>query len=139
MAEPNMTRASLADIRRMKEKGELFHDPKAPDGEDLGPEFCARAEINNPRKPRSVHLKLDPEVFEFFYSETNEKRPSDADAGSAQSLYARPHAAVSGANVPTPSSIVEIILRPLVPRDFVADLVFQIAHVHVLRTGDACV
>jgi hypothetical protein len=73
MAEPNMTWASLADIRRMKEKGELFHDPRGLDGEDLGPEFWAKAEINSPRKPRSVHLKLDPEVFEFFYSETKGK------------------------------------------------------------------
>lgn len=66
MNEPNMKRASLADIKRRKEKGELFHDPNAPEGESLGAEFWAKAEIEGPRRPRSVHLKLDPEVFEFF-------------------------------------------------------------------------
>ncbi len=73
MAETNMKRASLAEIRQMREKGELFHDPNAPEGEDLGAEFWAKAEIESPRKPRSVHLKLDPEVFDFFYSQTNGK------------------------------------------------------------------
>ena len=32
-------RASLAEIRRMEEAGELYHDPAAPEGEDLGQEF----------------------------------------------------------------------------------------------------
>jgi uncharacterized protein (DUF4415 family) len=73
MTERSMKRASLAELRRMKEKGELFHDPKAPAGEKLGPEFWAKAEVTGPRKPRSVHLKLDPEVFDFFYSQSNGK------------------------------------------------------------------
>ncbi len=66
MSEPNIKRASLAEMRRMKEAGELFHDPKAPEGESLGAEFWAKAEIEEPKRPRSVHLKLDPDVFEFF-------------------------------------------------------------------------
>ncbi|MFG1351823.1 hypothetical protein [Xanthobacter autotrophicus] len=57
----------------MKEKGELFHDPNAPEGESLGPEFWAKAEIEGPKVPRSVHLKLDPEVFAFFYEEAKGK------------------------------------------------------------------
>lgn len=57
----------------MKERGELFHDPKAPEGEDLGPAFWAKAVIAGPSKPRSVHLKLDPDVFEFFYKQNNGK------------------------------------------------------------------
>jgi uncharacterized protein (DUF4415 family) len=73
MTERNMKRASLAEIRRMKEEGKLFHDANAPEGEKLGPEFWARAEVATPRKPRSVHLKLDPEVFDFFYSQSNGK------------------------------------------------------------------
>ncbi len=72
MAEDNMKRASLADVRRMKEKG-LFHDPKAPDGENLGADFWAKAEIRDPKKSRSVHLKLDPDVFDFFYSQARGK------------------------------------------------------------------
>lgn len=73
MSEPNMKRASLAEIKRMKEKDELYHNPDAPEGESLGREFWAKAKIEEPKRPRSVHLKLDPEVFEFFYRESNGK------------------------------------------------------------------
>ena len=68
-----MKKASLADLRQMKEKGELFHDANAPEGEALGAEFWAKAKVEHPKPRRSVHLKLDPEVFEFFYSETKGK------------------------------------------------------------------
>jgi uncharacterized protein (DUF4415 family) len=68
-----LTRASLAEIRRMQERGELFRDPGAPEGERLGPEFWAGAEIEEPRPRRSVHLKLDPDVFDFFYREAGGK------------------------------------------------------------------
>lgn len=73
MSEPSIKRASLAEIRRMKEAGELFHDPKAPEGESLGAEFWAEAEIEEPKRPRSVHLKLDPDVFEFFRQQAGGK------------------------------------------------------------------
>jgi len=73
MSEPNIRRASLADIKRMKKKGELFQDPNAPEGESLGSEFWAKAEIVEPKKPRSVHLKVDPEVFDFFQKQTGGK------------------------------------------------------------------
>lgn len=73
MSRPDIRRASLAEIRQMKEKGELSHDPNATDGESLGLEFWAKAEIKGPKKPRSVHLKLDPEVFEFFQKQTGGK------------------------------------------------------------------
>lgn len=57
----------------MKDRGELFHDPNAPEGEPLGADFWAKAEIRQPKKPRSVHLKLDPDVFDFFVAETHGK------------------------------------------------------------------
>lgn len=57
----------------MKESGELHHDPNAPEGENLGADFWARAEIVAPRKPRSVHLKLDAEVFDFFHRQAGGK------------------------------------------------------------------
>jgi uncharacterized protein (DUF4415 family) len=57
----------------MKEAGELFHDPKAPEAESLGAEFWAKAEIEEPKRPRSVHLKLDPDVFEFFHHQAGGK------------------------------------------------------------------
>ena len=57
----------------MKAAGELFHDPDAPEGPDLGPEFWAKAQVRGPRLTRSVHLKLDPEVFAYFVAETGGK------------------------------------------------------------------
>ena len=57
----------------MKAAGELFHDPNAPEGPDLGPAFWAKVRIQGPKRTRSVHLKLDPEVFEFFVAETGGK------------------------------------------------------------------
>jgi len=73
MSDPNMRRASLAEIGRMRKDGDLFHDPDAPEGESLGRDFWAKAEVKAARKPRSVHLKLDPEVFEYFYRESEGK------------------------------------------------------------------
>ena len=73
MTGQNIRRASLADIRKMKGAKEIRHDPSLPEGESLGPEFWARAKIEAARKPRSVHLKLDPDVFEFFHSESGGK------------------------------------------------------------------
>lgn len=64
-----MKRASLATLRERKQKGEIFHDPNAPAGETLGHDFWMDATIVEPKKaPRSVLLKLDPDVFEFYKS-----------------------------------------------------------------------
>ena len=63
----DMKRASLEAIRGMKDRGELHHDPAASaGGEALGLEFWDRARLEPAQSPRSVHLKLDPEVFAFF-------------------------------------------------------------------------
>ncbi|MGN6422071.1 MAG: BrnA antitoxin family protein [Asticcacaulis sp.] len=64
---------SLDQIRQMQDRDELVHDPNAPEGESLGADFWAKAEIRQPKKPRSVHLKLDPDVFDFFVAETHGK------------------------------------------------------------------
>lgn len=73
MTDVTIKKASLADIRRMKVREELFHDPDAPEGEDLGPDFWAEATIEEPQVSRSVHLRLDPEVFEFFRRQSGGK------------------------------------------------------------------
>ena len=63
----DMNKASLDEIRRMKDRGDLHHDPEAPaGGELLSPEFWANACLEPARSPRSVHLRLDPDVFDFF-------------------------------------------------------------------------
>ena len=75
MSAKHMKRASLDEIRRMRLAGELHHAPDAPLGESLGADFWSKAEVEGPKRPRSVHLKLDPEVFEYFYSEAGGKGP----------------------------------------------------------------
>jgi uncharacterized protein (DUF4415 family) len=57
----------------MKERGELFHDPDAPEVDTLDARFWANATIEQRSPPRSVHLKLDPDVFAYFYAETGGK------------------------------------------------------------------
>ena len=74
MSERNTKRASLAAVRRMKQQGKLFHDPNAAEGgEDLDAHFWRNAKIEGPTRPRSVHLKIDQDVFDYFYSITNGK------------------------------------------------------------------
>jgi len=43
MTTENTKRATLAEIRAMKDRGELHHDATAPAGDDLPPEFWAAA------------------------------------------------------------------------------------------------
>lgn len=55
----------------MKKRGEI---PDLPDNgfrEELPPGFWENAELVNHNQPRptSVHLKLDPEVFNYFKSQ----------------------------------------------------------------------
>jgi uncharacterized protein (DUF4415 family) len=73
--EPAIKRASLAELRKMKDEGRLVRNPEAPEGESLGADFWAKAEVRAPERarPRSVHLRLDPEVFEFFYRQSGGK------------------------------------------------------------------
>lgn len=66
-------RASLAQIRQMKNEGTLSHDARARAEESLGEDFWAKAKVQRPGKPRSVHLRIDPEVFDFFYEQAEGK------------------------------------------------------------------
>jgi hypothetical protein len=68
--KPDIRRATLEQIREMDRRGELYHDPDAPigppPGEELPADFWEKAELVDYSKPRSVHLKLDPEVYLHF-------------------------------------------------------------------------
>jgi len=66
VTEENWKRISLDEIRRMKDAGEIAHNPDAPEGPELGEDFWKNAVWEPPRGTTSVHLKLDPEVFDFF-------------------------------------------------------------------------
>ncbi|HMF66473.1 MAG TPA: BrnA antitoxin family protein [Phyllobacterium sp.] len=65
----NIKRASLDDLERMNREGKLSRNSEPLKGEELGPDFWANARLVEPKEPRSVHLKLDPDVFEFFKSQ----------------------------------------------------------------------
>lgn len=67
MSETNITRISLAELREKKDRGEIA-PREAKVGEDLGPDFWARAKRVDPVTPRSVRLNLDPDVFDYFKS-----------------------------------------------------------------------
>ena len=66
--------ATLEEIEAMHKRGELYFNPDAPDGEDLGEEFWANARVVDPPRSRSVHLKLDREVFDYFVEITKGSR-----------------------------------------------------------------
>lgn len=59
----------------MKDRGELYHDPNAPEGppgEELPDDFWDSAVLEAPGT-RSVHLRLDRDVFDHFVAETGGK------------------------------------------------------------------
>jgi uncharacterized protein (DUF4415 family) len=70
MANEDIRRASLDEIKRMDEEGRLHHNPNAPMGPpsdyQLPDNFWDNARVVFPKEPRSVHLKLDPDVFDYF-------------------------------------------------------------------------
>lgn len=66
MSGQSIRRASLDEIREMDRSGELYHNPDAPEGPSLGPDFWANAVLVEPRTSTSVHLKLDSDVFDYF-------------------------------------------------------------------------
>jgi uncharacterized DUF497 family protein len=86
MTGTSKKRASLAEIRRMNESGQLAHDPGAPEGEELGADFWQAAAVEQPPRRRSVHLKLDADVFEFFRQGSRRARSHHPHAGRAQGL-----------------------------------------------------
>jgi len=66
LTENNMKRASLLEIKKMVETGEVVQPSVSLKGEDLGADFWADAIFVEPTVSKSVHLKVDAEVFDFF-------------------------------------------------------------------------
>jgi uncharacterized protein (DUF4415 family) len=77
VSNKNIRTISLEELLRMKERGELHHDPEAPKGpppgEELPDDFWQKAVVETPAKPRAVLLNLTPDVFDWFYRESNGK------------------------------------------------------------------
>ncbi|WP_328766610.1 BrnA antitoxin family protein [Devosia aurantiaca] len=65
MTDETWKRISLAEIKAMKSRGELYQNPDAPEGPELGDEFWENA-VPFENGKTSVHLKLDADVFFFF-------------------------------------------------------------------------
>ncbi len=64
MARKNIKSASLDELDAMFERGELFHNPEAPINPDIG--SWAKAKVVAPISKKSVHLRVDADVLEFF-------------------------------------------------------------------------
>ena len=62
MTESAITKLSLTELRKMK--GRTRAD--APEGPELGPEFWERAEVSPSPRKVSVHLRVDPDILDFF-------------------------------------------------------------------------
>lgn len=66
MTKEDIRRASLAEIRKMKDEGKLA-SPGPGFAEDLPDDFWDEAVVVPPRAlPTSVRLNLEPDVFAFF-------------------------------------------------------------------------
>lgn len=62
----NTKTASLNELRAMKERGELFPPKEHATKIDMPDGFWDDAEVVTPRNKASVHLRVDPEILEFF-------------------------------------------------------------------------
>lgn len=65
MTEGNMKKLSLAEIKSLEGQGKLHMSHDAPEI-DLPNDFWENAVVVERESRRSVHLRLDPEVFQYF-------------------------------------------------------------------------
>ncbi|TFF25527.1 hypothetical protein E3C22_09280 [Jiella endophytica] len=65
MTKENIVRYSLNEL--LSKDGGTQDD--APEGPELGPDFWATAELVVPRAKKSIHLRIDQEVYDFFKSQ----------------------------------------------------------------------
>jgi uncharacterized protein (DUF4415 family) len=68
VTDKDMKRLSLDDVRALKNAGKLHIDPNLSEV-DLPEEFWQHAKRVERENKKSVHLRLEPEVFRFFQEE----------------------------------------------------------------------
>lgn len=52
----------------MKDRGELLTRPDAPERDNLSDSvFWETAKVVMPQRAKSVHLRIDPEVYDYFF------------------------------------------------------------------------
>lgn len=67
MTEKNMKGASLSDLRKMKERGEMRPSFNAETAPDLPKGFWDDAELVNHTKTKEpISLRVDADILEFF-------------------------------------------------------------------------
>jgi uncharacterized protein (DUF4415 family) len=64
---------SLEEARAKRDRGETKTRPDAPDGPPLGDDFWANAVLVEPANRKSVHLRVNQEVYDFFVKDTGGK------------------------------------------------------------------
>ena len=65
----NTKTASLEELRKRHDRGETKPDRDDAKSLDLPNDFWDKAEVCPPQNKKSVHLRVDPEVLDFFKSE----------------------------------------------------------------------
>lgn len=65
MTDANMKKLSLTEIAAMQAGGQLHLSPDAPEV-DLPATFWDTAKLVEREPRKSVHLRLDPEVYRYF-------------------------------------------------------------------------
>jgi uncharacterized protein (DUF4415 family) len=77
MSEENIVRYSLDEIKAMVARGDsmtIAEPPYSVDPEDeLDEHFWANAVIVEPANRKSVHLRINPDVYDFFVQQTGGK------------------------------------------------------------------
>ena len=73
MTVENIVRYTMDEVKAMRARGESRTRPDAADGPPLGDAFWANAVLVEPANRKSVHLRLQPEVFDFFIKQTGGK------------------------------------------------------------------
>jgi uncharacterized protein (DUF4415 family) len=73
MTEKNIKNISLEELKALRAKGDLKNPSGSQTEITLPDEFWENAKLVEPKARRSVHLKLEPEVFDAFYEISNGK------------------------------------------------------------------
>ena len=69
----SIVRMSLEEARARRDRGETRTRKDASIGPSLGPDFWADAVLVEPQTRKSVHLRLQAEVYDFFVAQSGGK------------------------------------------------------------------
>ncbi len=93
MQNGNLKTVTLEEIRAMQARGELRHNPDAPEGPELPDEFWQDAEIVTPESRELISMRVPPEVKAFFQAESGKgytRRMAEVLTAYVQAHQAKP-------------------------------------------------